>query len=69
MFCSQIALQSMWKPWRFHMLENIITMNNFSNKTEYKTNTQKIATLYTNDEQLGKEIKKTILFAIQQGRF
>jgi hypothetical protein len=51
------------------MLENIITMNNFSNKTEYKTNTQKIATLYTNDEQLGKEIKKTILFAIQQGRF
>jgi hypothetical protein len=41
------------------------TINTFSKVAGYKINLQKsVAFLYTNDEQIGKEYKKTISFTI-----
>jgi hypothetical protein len=41
------------------------TINRFSNVAGYKINLQKsVAFLYTNNEQIGKEYRKTILFTI-----
>ena len=60
------AIRKLWKDSTRKLLELI---NEYSKVAGYKINTQKsLAFLYTNNERVQKEIKKTISFTIAMKR-